>query len=64
MLQNGVFNVVTILHHKNTMYISSIFLSNKEKLKSKKGNGFWTFLKMSKNEKPKIVLKMALFLHF
>jgi hypothetical protein len=64
MLQIGLFNVVTIYHHKNTMYISSIFLSNKEKLKSQKGNGFWTFLKMSKNENPKIVLKMALFLHF
>ncbi len=44
------------------MYISSIFLSNKKKLKSKKGNEKWTFLKMSKNENPKRVLKNGCFL--
>ena len=36
-----------------------IFLNNNFFPKSQKGNGIWTFLKMSKNEKPKIVLKMG-----
>ena len=48
-------------HNKNNSIYSSIFLSHKKKLKSKKGNENWTFLRMSKNENPKRVLKMTLF---
>jgi len=41
-----------------------LFLENSELFyfsvpKSKKGNEIWTFLKMSKNEKPKKVLKIS-----
>jgi hypothetical protein len=32
---------------------SSIFLSNKEKLKSKKGNGNWTFINVQKRKPEK-----------
>jgi hypothetical protein len=46
------------------MHFSCILFNNNFFLKSQKGNGIWTFLKMSKNENPKKVLKMALFLHF
>ena len=38
-----------------------IFISNNFFPKSQKGNGFWTFLKMSKNEKPKKVSKTTHF---
>jgi len=46
------------------MHFLGILFNNNFFPKSQKGNGFWTFLKMSKNENPKKVLKMALFLHF
>jgi hypothetical protein len=36
-----------------------LFLSNNFFPKSQKGNEIWTFLKMSRNWKPKIVLKMG-----
>ena len=38
---------------------SMFFLSNNFFPKSQKGNEIWTFLKMSRNWKPKIVLKMG-----
>jgi hypothetical protein len=42
-------------------YFSSLFLSHKGENKSPRGFEKWTFLKMSKNEKPKIVLKKGSF---
>jgi len=43
------------------LYFSSLFYGNTFFLKSQKGNEIWTFLKMSRNENPKKVLKMTFF---
>ena len=48
--------------NKILQYISGIFFSNKVKTKVQRGNGFWTFLKMSIFEKPEKVLKKGVFL--
>jgi hypothetical protein len=50
---------------KNIDYFRPLSISNKYFPKSKKGNGFWTFInvqEMSKIENPKIVLKKGSFL--
>jgi hypothetical protein len=46
------------------LFLFPIFESCKIFLKSQKGNEKWTFLKMSKNEKPKKVLKIGVFFSF
>jgi len=58
MVSKGISSVVTIYRHKNMQIYSTLFLSNDFFPKSKKGNEIWTFLRMSKNENPKKVLKM------
>ena len=40
-------------HNKNNSIYSSIFLSHKKKLKSKKGNGKWTFINVQKRKSEK-----------
>jgi hypothetical protein len=59
MVTNHILRFVTIYRHKNSRIKSWYFLSNNFFPKSQKGNGFWTFLKMSKNGNPKKVLKMG-----
>ena len=48
-----VRNIKTIYHTKNNSVYSSIFLSNKKKLKSKKGNEKWTFINVQKQKSEK-----------
>jgi len=59
MVTNHNFSVVTIYHHKNSSWNSWYFLSNNFFPKSQKGNGFWTFLKMSIFWKPRKVSKIG-----
>jgi hypothetical protein len=50
---NYFFCSVTIIHNKNMCCILVDFFSNKFFPKSKKENGFWTFLKCPFSEIPK-----------
>ncbi len=59
MQQNGIFGCLTIHRNKKTWKYLMLFLNNNFFPKSQKGNEIWTFLKMSRNWKPKIVLKMG-----
>ena len=60
MMKYIVRNIKIIYHNKNNSIYSSIFLSNKKKLKSKKGNGNWTFINVQKR-KPKKSFEKGVF---
>ena len=53
MMKKIVKNIKIVYHYKNSIYISSIFLSHKKTLKSKKGNEKWTFINVQKRKSEK-----------
>ena len=63
MMKYIVRNIKIIYHNKNNSIYSSIFLSNKKKLKSKKENEKWTFINVQKRKSKKSFEK-GVKLHF
>ena len=58
-----IIGFVTIHRVKKNGILFSLFLSNKKKPKSKKGNEIWTFINVQKR-KPEKSFENDLFFHF